>query len=185
MRALPNMTVIVPADGEETKAAVRWAASYHGPVYIRMGRAKCEDITPEGHVFTPGCCTTLREGSDLTIIACGIMVEKAVQASDELAKQGISARVLNMSSIKPIDEAAINKAASETGAILTCEEHTVKGGLGGAVAEVLCLNKPVPMFMIGTNDTFGESGKAEDLLKKYNLTSEHIVEEAVKLITRK
>lgn len=185
MRALPNMTVIVPADGEETKAAVRWAASYHGPVYIRMGRAKCEDITPEGHVFTPGCCTTLREGSDLTIIACGVMVEKAVQASDELAKQGISARVLNMSSIKPIDEAAINKAASETGAILTCEEHTVKGGLGGAVAEVLCLNKPVPMSMIGTNDTFGESGKAEDLLKKYNLTSEHIVEEAVKLITRK
>ena len=113
------------------------------------------------------------------------MVEKAVQASDELAKQGISARVLNMSSIKQIDEAAINKAASETGAILTCEEHTVKGGLGGAVAEVLCLNKQFHMYMICKNETFGESGKAEDLLKKYNLTSEHIVEEAVKLITRK
>ena len=153
MRALPNMTVTVPADANETKAIVRWAVGYKGPVYIRMGRAKCDDIIPEDYKFVPGKSMELCQGSDVTIIACGIMTSKAVSAAKELEKQGIRARVINMSSIKPIDEEAIVKAAKETGAILTCEEHTVNGGLGGAVAEVLAKNCPAIMSMIGTNDT--------------------------------
>lgn len=185
MRVLPNMTVVVPADAEETKAVIHWAASYQGPVYIRMGRAKCDDITPAGATFTPGVSFQVCDGKDVTIIACGIMVAKAKEAADLLAKKGISARVINMSSIKPIDEKAILKAAEETGAIVTCEEHSVKGGLGGAVAEVLCLHTPVPMAMVGVNDSFGESGKAEDLLEKYGLTATHIAEEAEKVIARK
>lgn len=184
MRALPNMTVVVPADAAETKSVIHWAAQHKGPVYIRMGRAKCDDITPEGYTFAPGKSYQVVDGHDLTIIACGIMVAKAKEASDMLVKEGISARVINMSSIKPIDEEAIMKAAKETGHILTCEEHTVKGGLGGAVAEVLCLHQPVPMAMIGTEDTFGESGKAEELLEKYGLTAQNIVAEAKKLLNR-
>lgn len=185
MRALPNMTVTVPADANETKAIVRWAIGYKGPVYIRMGRAKCDDIIPEDYKFVPGKSMELCQGSDVTIIACGIMTSKAVSAAKELEKQGIHARVINMSSIKPIDEEAIVKAAKETGAILTCEEHTVNGGLGGAVAEVLAKNCPAIMSMIGTNDTFGESGTADSLLEKYGLTADHIVEEAKKLLKRK
>lgn len=185
MRALPNMTVTVPADANETKAIVRWAVGYKGPVYIRMGRAKCDDIIPEDYKFVPGKSMELCQGSDVTIIACGIMTSKAVSAAKELEKQGIHARVINMSSIKPIDEDAIVKAAKETGAILTCEEHTVNGGLGGAVAEVLAKNCPAIMSMIGTNDTFGESGTADSLLEKYGLTADHIVEEAKKLLKRK
>jgi transketolase len=185
MRALPNMTVTVPADANETKAIVRWAVGYKGPVYIRMGRAKCDDIIPEDYKFVPGKSMELCQGSDVTIIACGIMTSKAVSAAKELEKQGIRARVINMSSIKPIDEEAIIKAAKETGAILTCEEHTVNGGLGGAVAEVLAKNCPAIMSMIGTNDTFGESGTADSLLEKYGLTADHIVEEAKKLLKRK
>lgn len=185
MRALPNMTVTVPADANETKAIVRWAVGYKGPVYIRMGRAKCDDIIPEDYKFVPGKSMELCQGSDVTIIACGIMTSKAVSAAKELEKQGIRARVINMSSIKPIDEEAIVKAAKETGAILTCEEHSVNGGLGGAVAEVLAKNCPAIMSMIGTNDTFGESGTADSLLEKYGLTADHIVEEAKKLLKRK
>lgn len=185
MRALPNMTVTVPADANETKAIVRWAVGYKGPVYIRMGRAKCDDIIPEDYKFVPGKSIELCPGTDVTIIACGIMTSKAVSAAKELGKQGIQARVINMSSIKPIDEEAIVKAAKETGAILTCEEHTVNGGLGGAVAEVLAKNYPVIMSMIGTNDTFGESGTADSLLEKYGLTVDHIIEEAKKLLKRK
>lgn len=185
MRALPNMTVTVPADANETKAIVRWAVGYKGPVYIRMGRAKCDDIIPEDYKFVPGKSIELCPGTDVTIIACGIMTSKAVSAAKELEKQGIQARVINMSSIKPIDEEAIVKAAKETGAILTCEEHTVNGGLGGAVAEILAKNYPVIMSMIGTNDTFGESGTADSLLEKYGLTVDHIIEEAKKLLKRK
>ena len=185
MRALPNMTVIVPADAAETKAAVKWAASYKGPVYIRMGRAKCEDIMPDDKPFVPGKSTTLRDGNDVTFIACGIMTAKALRAAETLEKQGISARVINMSSIKPIDEETIVKAAEETGAIVTAEEHTVKGGLGGAVAEVLALKKPCLMDMVGTEDTFGQSGKADELLEVYGLTAEHLVSSALHLISRK
>lgn len=185
MRVLPNMTVIVPADAAETEAALRWAAAYNGPVYIRMGRAKCDDVTNPGDSFTPGKCTTLCDGNDVTIIACGIMAGKAAAAAKLLQEEGISARVLNMSSIKPIDENAILKAAKETGAILTAEEHSVIGGLGSAVAETVVKGNPVPMAMLGMNDTFGESGKSEDLLEKYGLTAEHIRDMAKELILKK
>ncbi len=185
MRVLPNMTVIVPADAAETEAALRWAAAYKGPVYIRMGRAKCDDVTNPGDSFTPGKCTTLCDGNDITVIACGIMAGKAVAAAKLLQEEGISARVLNMSSVKPIDEQAILAAAKETGAILTAEEHSVIGGLGSAVAEVVVKENPVPMAMLGLNDTFGESGKSDDLLVKYGLTAEHIRDMAKELILKK
>lgn len=185
MRTLPNMTVVVPADAAETAAVVRWAAGYKGPVYIRMGRAKCDDVMDPAAPFIPGKATVLRNGYDVAIIACGIMTGKAVAAADLLRGAGISARVINMSSIKPIDEDAIVKAAQATGAVLTAEEHSVIGGLGGAVAEVLARKCPTIMTMVGVNDSFGESGKADELLKKYGLTSEHIAEEAMKLCKRK
>lgn len=185
MRALPNMTVVVPADAAETAQVIRWAASYQGPVYIRMGRAKVEDVISPDAEFVPGKSTTLADGSDVTIMACGIMTQQALQAAKMLAEEGISARVINMSSIKPIDEAAIVKAAKETGAIVTCEEHTVMGGLGSAVAEVVVRHCPVPMAMVGTEDVFGQSGKASEVLKVYGLTPEHIVLEAKKLVEAK
>lgn len=185
MRVLPNICVAVPADASETKAIISWAANYTGPVYIRMGRAKVEDIMPEETVFTPGKSTVLHEGNDATIIACGIMVQKAMQAAKELKNNNIFVRVINMSSIKPIDKDAIIKAAKETGAILTCEEHSVIGGLGSAVSEVLSIERPTIMSMLGTNDTFGESGKADELLEKYGLTSSKIIEEIKILIQKK
>ena len=185
MRALPNMTVVVPADAAETAQVIRWAASYQGPVYIRMGRAKVEDVISPDAEFVPGKSTTLADGSDVTLMACGIMTQQALQAAKMLAEEGISARVINMSSIKPIDEAAIVKAAKETGAIVTCEEHTVMGGLGSAVAEVVVRQCPVPMAMVGTEDVFGQSGKASEVLKVYGLTPEHIALEAKKLVEAK
>ena len=183
MRALPNMTVVVPADAAETAQVIRWAASYQGPVYIRMGRAKVEDVISPDAEFVPGKSTTLADGSDVTLMACGIMTQQALQAAKMLAEKGISARVINMSSIKPIDEAAIVKAAKETGAIVTCEEHTVMGGLGSAVAEVVV--RHCPMAMVGTEDVFGQSGKASEVLKVYGLTPEHIALEAKKLVEAK
>lgn len=185
MRALPNMTVVVPADAAETAQVIRWAASYQGPVYIRMGRAKVEDVISPDAEFVPGKSTTLADGSDITIMACGIMTQQALQAAKMLAEEGISARVINMSSIKPIDEEAIVKAAKETGAIVTCEEHTVMGGLGSAVAEVVVRQCPVPLTMVGTEDVFGQSGKASEVLKVYGLTPEHIALEAKKLVEAK
>ena len=185
MRVLPNMTVIVPADAAETSAAIRFAVDYKGPVYIRMGRAKCDDVTDPDAPFVPGKSVLLRDGTDLTIIACGIMAGKAAKASDMLKEEGISARIINMSSVKPIDEDVIVKAAAETGAILTAEEHSVVGGLGSAVAEVVVKKSPVPMEMLGINDSFGESGKAEELLVKYGLTPEHMVEMAKDLLQKK
>lgn len=185
MRALPNMTVVVPADAAETAQVIRWAASYQGPVYIRMGRAKVEDVISPDAEFVPGKSTTLADGSDVTLMACGIMTQQALQAAKMLAEKGISARVINMSSIKPIDEAAIVKAAKETGAIVTCEEHTVMGGFGSAVAEVVVRHCPVPMAMVGTEDVFGQSGKASEVLKVYGLTPEHIALEAKKLVEAK
>lgn len=185
MRALPNMTVTVPADAAETKAVVCWAAAYRGPVYIRMGRSGVPDVMPEDTVFEPGKATLLREGKDLTLIACGIMVAAALAAADKLAADGISARVLNMSSIKPIDRAAIIAAARETGAIVTAEEHTIYGGLGGATAEVVVAEAPVPMAFVGVKDTFGESGTPADLLAKYGLTADDIVAAAQQVLRRK
>lgn len=185
MRVLPNMTVVVPADAAETKAAVKWAASYHGPVYIRMGRANCDDVIEPDTPFFPGKALVLRKGYDITIIACGIMTSKALQAADILKGAGIMARVVNMSSIKPIDTETIIKAASDTGAIVTAEEHSVCGGLGSAVAEVVVKNCPVPMAMIGVEDAFGESGTSEEVLKAYGLTAARIAETALKLYKKK
>ncbi|WP_298704211.1 transketolase family protein [uncultured Veillonella sp.] len=185
MRAIPNLTVIVPADEAETKAVVSWAAEYNGPVYVRLGRAGVADVTPENYTFTPGKSTELVAGTDVSIIACGALVGPAVDAAAMLKEQGVSARVINMASIKPIDADAIIKAATETGAIVTAEEHNIIGGLGAAVAEVVTEHKPVPVIRVGTNDTFGESGTPKELMAKYGLTAEHIVEAAQTAIKRK
>lgn len=185
MRVLPNMTVVVPADEAETTSVIEWAANYQGPVYVRLGRAGVDDTTPTGYQFVPGKSQILVEGSDLTIIACGALVGPAVEGAKELAQAGISARVINMASIKPIDKDAIVKAAQETGAILTAEEHNVVGGLGSAVAEVVVQEAPVPMAFVGVQDSFGESGTPKELMAKYDLTAKDIVAAAKKLLTRK
>jgi hypothetical protein len=185
MRVLPNMTVVVPADEAETTSVIEWAANYQGPVYVRLGRASVDDTTPAGYQFVPGKSQTLVEGADLTIIACGALVGPAVEGAKELAQAGISARVINMASIKPIDKDAIVKSAQETGAILTAEEHNVLGGLGSAVAEVVVQEAPVPMAFVGVQDSFGESGTPKELMAKYGLTAKDIVAAAKKLVARK
>ncbi|GMB01724.1 transketolase family protein [Pelosinus sp. IPA-1] len=185
MRSIPNMTVIVPADAEETRKAVAYAATYDGPVYIRLGRMSVPDLFAADYTFELGKAVQLADGKDVTIIATGIMVATAKQAAEELAAVGISARVLNIHTIKPIDREAIIKAASDTGAIVTCEEHSVIGGLGSAVAEVVVENNPVPMERVGVMDTFGESGTPSSLLVKYHLTAEDIVAAAKKAVSRK
>jgi transketolase len=185
MRSIPNMTVIVPADAEETRKAVAFAAAYHGPVYIRLGRMSVPDLFTADYTFEHGKAVQLADGSDVTIIATGIMTAAAKQAAEELAAAGISARVLNIHTIKPIDRDAIVKAAAETGAIVTCEEHSIIGGLGSAVAEVLVENSPVPMERIGVLDTFGESGTPDSLLVKYQLTAGDIIAAVKKVISRK
>lgn len=174
MRALPNMTVFSPCDFYETKKCVRAAAKIKGPVYIRMGRSKVPVITDESTEFEVGKGIEMREGNDITVISTGIMTAKAVEASDELKKEGIGARVINIHTIKPIDKDIIIKAAKETGKIITCEEHNIIGGLGSAVAEVLSENRPVPLRRIGVEDEFGESGNGNELLEKYHLTVDEI-----------
>lgn len=185
MRTLPNMTVTVPADAAETKAIIRWATDYYGPVYVRMGRAKVEDVMPENCQFTPGKSTQLVDGQDVTLIACGVMVAAAMQAAEKLVAEGISARVINMSSIKPIDKEAIIKAARETGCLVTCEEHSIIGGLGSAVAEVVVNELPVPIEFVGVRDSFGESGTPAALLAKYGLTDNDIAAAAKRVVERK
>lgn len=185
MRVLPNMTVVVPADEKETNAVIEWAAAYEGPVYVRLGRAGVDDVSPGEYTFTPGKSTQLIDGSDVTIIACGALVGPAVEASKALQNNGISARVINMASIKPIDVDAIVKAASETGAIVTAEEHNILGGLGSAVAEVIVAHKPVPVEFVGVQDTFGESGTPTELMRKYGLTTDDIVNAVNRVIARK
>lgn len=185
MRSLPNMTVVVPADAAETKAVIRWAAAYEGPVYIRLGRSGVDDIFDDTYTFVPGKGTELRSGTDATIIAMGVMVAAALKAADQLALAGLSIGVINMSSIKPIDKGLIIAAAKKSGALVTCEEHTIMGGLGSAVAEVVVENELVPMERVGLNDTFGESGTPKELLEKYGLTAEHVVEAVKRVIKRK
>ncbi|HHY04797.1 MAG TPA: transketolase family protein [Thermoanaerobacterales bacterium] len=180
MRALPNMTVICPADSVETELAVRAAVLYDGPVYLRLGRLAVETIFDENYEFKLGRGVTLREGKDIAIIATGIMVNEAIKAAQKLEKDGIDAMVINISTLKPIDKEIILKAA-ECGAIITAEEHSIIGGLGSAVAEVLAESKPVRMKRIGIADEFGQSGKPDELLRLYNLTSDDIVKEAKKL----
>lgn len=179
MRSIPGMTVICPADGNETREAVRAIVNYNGPVYLRLGRMALETVTDmPGYSFEIGKAVEMRKGSDVTIMSTGIMTAKALKAAQELAKEGIEARVLNFHTIKPIDREAIIKAAKETGAIVTAEEHNVLGGLGGAVSEVITENVPVPVMKVGTKDSFGRSGNADKLLEIYGLTSENIAENA-------
>lgn len=185
MRAIPNMTVIVPADAAETRQAVLWAAQYKGPVYLRLGRAGVDDIFDDNYTFEHGKAVQIAQGTDVTLIATGIMVGPAVKAAEELKQQGISARVLNIHTIKPIDKEAIIKAAQDTGAIVTCEEHNIIGGLGSAVAEVLVENHPALMERVGVLDTFGESGTPNALVAKYHLTAADIVKAAQKVLSRK
>ncbi|MBD5142895.1 MAG: transketolase family protein [Oscillospiraceae bacterium] len=185
MRTIPNMTVIVPCDDVEAKAAVEAAIQYQGPVYMRFGRLAVPILNQaENYKFQWGKGVTLRDGEDITIIATGLMVAEAVQASDVLKEQGISARVINMHTIKPIDEEIICKSARETGKIITVEEHSIIGGLGSAVAECVCQNCPVPVFRIGVNDVFGYSGPAVDLLKEFGLCSENIIATVKKVLNK-
>ena len=185
MRALPNMTVIVPADGIETKQAIKAAAEYEGPVYIRMGRPKVPVLFDDNYTFEIGKGVVLKEGTDVTLVGTGIMVSQAVEAAELLAAEGISAAVVNISTIKPLDAELIIAQAQKTGAIVTCEEHNIYGGLGSAVAEVLVENCPVPMARVGVADKFGESGLPDELLEKYGLTAANIAAQAKAVIARK
>jgi transketolase len=186
MRALPNMTVIVPADGIETAKVIREAAKLYGPAYIRLSRPKTPLIyQDENYDFQIGKGVTLKPGNDVTIIACGLMVEKALQAAAELKAENIDCRVVNIHTIKPIDKELIIKCAQETKAIVTVEEHSIIGGLGSAVAEVLVENAVVPMNRIGINDMFGESGKPEELLLKYGLSVTNIKTTVKNVLKRK
>ena len=175
MRAIPNMRVFAPADGVETRAVVFAAAEMPGPVYIRTARCEVPVIFDDSYKFVPGKAVTLREGGDVAIISTGMMTTKALQAVDILAKSGIAARLIHMPSIKPIDEEAIVAAAKEIGRIVTVENHSIIGGLGGAVAEVLVERAPARMKRIGVRDHFGESGDDEKVFTKYGINTEHMV----------
>ena len=185
MRAIPNMTVIVPADGVETKGAIRAAAAMKGPVYVRLGRNKVQTIFPADHSFEIGKGSEMVSGGDMTFITTGLMTAQAIAAAERLKAEGVSARVIHIGTIKPLDQEIILRAARETGAIVTAEEHSVVGGLGGAVAELLSERCPTLMKRIGINDRFGTSGKAEELLKYFGLTAEGLVEAAREILSRK
>lgn len=178
MRSIPNMVVIVPSDATETAAAIKAAAEYYGPVYIRTGRMAVEDVHPNGIDFKIGKGETLVDGKDVAIIATGIGVKIALEAAEELKKENINARVINISTIKPLDEELIIKAAKECGKIVTVEEHNIIGGLGSAVSEVVAESHPVFVHRVGVNDRFGQSGKPNDLLESYGLNKESIVQAA-------
>ena len=175
MRAIPGMTVVVPADDVEARAAVRAAYEYEGPVYMRLGRLAVPVFNdPQDYEFELGKGILLREGSDVTIVACGLMVQAALEAADLLAEKGVSAEVINIHTIKPLDEELVRASAAKTGRVVTCEEHSVIGGLGDAVLAALA-ESPVPVRKVGVNDVFGESGPAVDLLHKYGLDAEGVV----------
>jgi transketolase len=185
MRSLPNMTVIVPADAIDTAGAIQAAAAYNGPVYIRLGRLDVPVILPEDYQFELGKAVVLREGWDAAVFANGMMLGMALEAAGGLAKQGIEIAVVNVATVKPLDIETIVEVSKQAGAVVTAEEHSILGGLGGAVAEVLVENCPVPMERVGLKDTFGESGAPTALLEKYGLTSDAIVKAVQKVITRK
>lgn len=185
MKMLPGMTVVVPCDFNQTKAATIAIADHQGPVYLRFGRPKWPNFTPENEPFVIGKAQQIHEGTDVSILACGHMVWEAMKATEQLEKEGISCDLINIHTIKPIDEEAIVRSISKTGCIVTAEEHQKFGGLGESVAAVAARNRPCPQEFIAVNDTFGESGKPADLLVKYGLTAAHIVEAAKKAIARK
>lgn len=176
MRSIPNMTVLVPADGVEAEKMIFAAAEFNGPMYVRLGRSAVPTLFGEDYNFKIGKGVVLKEGNDATIIACGMMVNEAILAADMLKEENINVRVINMSTIKPIDTELIIKAAKETKAIVTAEEHSIIGGLGSAVSEVVSENCPTIVKKVGINDCFGESGTPAELLEKYGLTAKHIVE---------
>ncbi len=175
MRSLPNMTIICPADAVEAEAAVKAAYEHDGPVYLRFGRLAIPVFNDESYEFTWGKSVTLREGKDATIIANGLMVYEALQAADALKEEGINVRVINMHTVKPIDEEAVLKAAEETPFILTAEEHSIIGGLGEAICSFLSEKKPTKVIRVGVNDEFGQSGPAAEVLKLYGLSAENII----------
>ena len=176
MRSIPGMVVICPADGVEAEAATKAAYEYQGPVYLRMGRLAVPVFHEEGFTFQIGKGEVMRDGSDIAIIANGLMVYEAIQAGEKLAEMGIHARIINMSTIKPLDEELVLKAAKECGKVITCEEHSVIGGLGEAVCSFLSENYPTPVKRIGVDDQFGFSGPAAEVLKAFGLCADHIVE---------
>lgn len=185
MRSIPNMTVLCPADAYEAFAATKALAEYDGPAYMRMGRADFPVITDEGEPFVIGKARIMREGTDVTLIGCGQMTALCLKVADMLEADGISAEVLNISTIKPLDSAAVVASVSKTGCCVTAEEHSIIGGLGSAVAEALADSCPAPLERVGTMDTFGESGKPAELMAKYGLTAEHIADSARKSVSRK
>ncbi len=186
MKMLPGMTVINPCDFNQTKAATKAIADYQGPVYLRFGRPKWPNFTAEdGSDFVIGKAQVLAEVTDVSLFACGHLVWNAIEAAKTLAEKGISAEVINMHTIKPLDQEAIIKSISKTKCAVTCEEHNIWGGLGDSIAHVATNNFPVPIEFIGTKDTFGESGTPEQLLEKYGLTPHYIVDAAEKAVARK
>jgi transketolase len=192
MRVLPNMTILVPADAPETSAAVTAMIEHDGPIYMRLGRTPVRTFYDDNYTyngikqsFEIGKSVELRHGGDIAIICNGVMVAEAMDAAETLSSEGIDARVINMHTVKPIDEEAILKAAVETGAIVTAEEHSIIGGLGGAVAEVLARKNPVPVEMVGIRDVFTRSGEADELLRLYGLTSYEIASAAKRAVKRR
>ena len=186
MRAMPNLTVYVPCDATETFAIMDYLVEHPGPAYMRAHRRTNPVILDRStYRFVPGKAVQLQEGHDVTIIACGIMVPRAIEASRALAREGVSVRLVNMSSIKPIDEETIVRAARDTGAIVTAENHTVLGGLGSAVAEVVTSHRPVPVKRVGIQDTFGEVGPTEWLAERYKISASDIVQAAREALASK
>ncbi len=185
MRSIPGMVIINPADDIEARAAVFAAAEHDGPVYMRFGRLAVPRVFDENYKFEIGKAVTLKEGTDVTIIATGLMVNEAIEAAKTLEAEGISAELINMHTIKPLDKDAVIKAAKKTGCIVTAEEHNIIGGLGSAVAEVVTEEYPVPVVRVGVNDEFGKSGPAVELLHLYGLDAENIVAKAKIAISKK
>jgi transketolase len=185
MKMLPNMTVINPCDYNQTKAATLAVAKYEGPVYLRFGRPKVPNFTPENQKFEIGKAILLNEGSDVSIFATGHLVWKALEACEILEEKGISAEIINIHTIKPLDEDAIIKSVQKTGAAVSAEEHFRNGGLGDSIAQTIIRKYPVPMEMVAVDDEFGESGKPDELLSKYHLDTPDIVEAALKAVERK
>lgn len=183
--SFPHFTVLVPADAPSTQAATRAMFAHIGPVYLRTGRSKAPVVYPDGLTFEIGKANQLREGEDVTIIACGLMVAAAVEAAQDLHAQGITARVLDMHTLKPLDIDAVMRAAQETGAIVTAEEHLLEGGLGATVARCVAEHHPTPMAFVALHNTYAESGKGEELLEKYNLTPQAIIKAVEQVLALK
>ena len=185
MRGLPNMRVLVPADYWAAKQAIRIAATNPGPFYVRLGRAKVPVVYDENTKLELGKAYVLREGSDVTLVAMGVEVDAAIKAADMLAEQGIQAEIIDAFSIKPFDEETLLNSVAKTGCVVSCEEHSIIGGLGSAVAEVLAKNNPIPLEMVGVDDCFGISGQPDELLHEFGLDAQAICEVAKKVIARK